>query len=87
MPVVIFLCLVFLLNVSFQKVPLKWWRAVLTALAIAVAGTIVFQIVVYIDLGYVDPFLPIAVPIQIILAIFAGAFASLVKVLIAVSRS
>ncbi len=87
MPVVIFLCLVFLVNVYFQKVPLKWWRAILTVLAIAVAGTVVFQIVAYIDLGYVDPFWSIAASIQMLTGILMGAFATIVKALVSTTRS
>lgn len=86
MPMIIFLCLVFLLNVYFQKYPLGWWRAILTVLVISIAGTIVFHIVAYYDLGYLDLFLPIAVPIQAVAGIVVGAFATLVKLLFSVSR-
>ena len=72
MQVLIFLIVVCALNIALLKTVNSYSNAFYTSAIISITATIAFQLIAYILQGYIDPFIIIAISIQIVIALISG---------------
>ncbi|MCX5896338.1 MAG: hypothetical protein NTZ51_10980 [Proteobacteria bacterium] len=78
MPLIIFFIFIILLNLLLNKKVRDVLSSFKISFLISVVCTAIFQVLAYIQLGYLDPFFIIAVIVQLISAFIAGGIINLI---------
>ena len=72
MQIIIFLIIVVILNLALSKKVKSYSNIIYFSAGISISASICFQILGYVIMGYLDPFVLIAITIQIIIAFIIG---------------
>jgi hypothetical protein len=72
MQIIILFIVVMILNISFYKKIKAFSHTIYCAALISIISTVIFQVLAYIFIGYLDPFFILAMSIQIVISFLIG---------------